>query len=138
MHVRHKHAVEKLGDHFDPGLRPLPDVAAGMEVIKAAGRKLHAFEIFRKGAFGKVAHRGLVAARVERIGRVRHERTESPLGRPGAKRRGIALLHSGRRAAARIAREKSKCIRAERRGALSHCHVPSGRGYMVAEIQCIG
>ena len=108
-----------------------------MEIIKAAGRELHALQIFRKGAFGKVAHRGLVAARVERIGRVRHKRAEALFGRPRAKRRDVRFLHLGRRAAARIARKEGERVRAERRGALPHRHIPSGRGYMVAEIQCV-
>ena len=108
-----------------------------MEIIKAAGRELHALQIFRKGAFGKVAHRGLIAARVERIGRVRHERAEALFDRPRAERRNIALFHLCRRAAARVARKEGERVRAERRGALPHRHIPSGRGYMVAEIQCI-
>ena len=127
--------VERLSDQLDAHLRALLDVAAGVEVIEAAGEVLQPREVVRHGVFGKLPQLGVRGAGVQRVGRVGQNGEEAVLRGERAVGRGVRLVDGLGRAAPGIAGEKLKGVGADLRRRFSHGQKSLGRGEMTSDLE---
>ena len=108
--VRREDIVELLGNQRDALLSALTDVASGVEVVEVAGQVLEPLQVVGHRLVGKAAQVLLGRTGVHRVGRMRDKRADIVLVfvvQEGLDIREVELL---RAAAARIAREKGKCV----------------------------
>ena len=133
--LRADDCVQTCGDQVDSRFDALPDVAAGMEIVEIAGRQFHAQQVICKNLAGKLARPLILGAGVQRIRRMRHERAQPPVPLHLYERGGVRRVGAFCCAAARIAREELKSVRADRQRGFSHCSVALRRGQMAAQIQ---
>ena len=132
-HAREEHLIEQRGDLLDTRVDALPDVAAGVEIVKLTGRVLHALQVVGKGHARKLCHVRLGRAGVERVGRVRDQPVDARAGALGVKDCDVCVLNGLGAAAAGIAREKRERVCAQRLGALCHGEIPAGGGNVTAD-----
>ena len=127
--------VERLGDQLNADLRALLDVAAGVEVIEAAGEVLQPREIVRHGVFGELPQLGVRGAGVQRVGCVGQNGEEAVLRGKRAVGRGVRLVDGLGRAAPGIAGKKLKGVGADLRRRFSHGQKSLGRGEMTSDFE---
>ena len=112
-----QHMVELRRDKLDAALRALPDMAAGVEIIKLVRRLLHAHEVVRHHRLSKRPQIFFPRAGIHRIRRMGDNRAEGVFLHQIAQPRRIVGIDVLRLAAARIARKEGKrrSIEIERR-----------------------
>ena len=116
-----------------PASMPLPDVAAGVEIVKLTGRVLHALQVVGKGHVRKLRHLRLGRAGVERVRRVRDQPVDTRAGTFGVEGGNVCRLNGLGAAAAGIAREERERVCAQRLCALCHGEIPACGGNVTAD-----
>ena len=115
-----EHLVEHLGDHGDARLGALLDVASRMEVVVAMRREFHAAQVVGHGFARELPGVRLVRTAIQRIRGMRDQRAERFGLHPRLQLGGVFGIDRLRRTPARVAREKRKRVRPDRRGGLAH------------------
>ena len=110
-------------------------MASGVEVVEVAGQVLEPLQVVGHRLVGKAAQVLLGRTGVHRVGRMRDKRADIVLVfvvQEGLDIREVELL---RAAAARIAREKGKCVCIELDRLMPHGQESLGRGEVAADVQ---
>ena len=103
-----------------------------MKIIKSPGREFKTLQIVGHRHFGEFPDAFLGSRRVERIGGMSENRTDSVRRGVFVERRDVGLVDGLGRTAARIARKELKNVCAYRNGRLAHGHITAARGKMTS------
>ena len=122
--------VEHIGYESDPRFNPLPDMAAGMEIVKRPGSRLKPLQVVGHHRTGEIQHPRFGTGGVERIGSVGQNGTDAVFRGKSGECRDIGLVERFGGAAAGIAGEELKYVRAYRPRRLSHGEISAGRTQM--------
>ena len=94
-----------------------------MEIVERPRRERQALEIIDEDLFGKLTNTRLGRGGIQRIGRMRENRSDPVLLRIGEKRLHVRLVERFRRSTPRIAGKELEHVRTNGNGGLPHCEI---------------